>query len=300
VVGHHHPQSRGYVFPEGFIDSPSDIPPESWITAPREARTWYAPLYAPEIRALETQVGRFRRDDRMLVVGAYRPTITVDDGALVDAWGSSGIVEGPPRAALFLVPEEGGPFDIVQGSEAEGVLTIETVPGRYVSSLEVVDVEGRRGWRARQGVVQQPLAPGLVGVSDLMILREGAPLPETLDDAIPNVRPGIRVRQGERFPVIWEVYGLGIREPVGVTIGFSRGRPGFLERVGDFLGVIEPETPIEITFNETGPDQVQAVFRSIELELPDLDAGEYTLHLQLDLEGRTPVITSRPIVVVEN
>jgi hypothetical protein len=97
--------------------------------------------------------------------------------------------------------------------------------------------------------------------------------------------------------VVWEVYGLRILEPVRVTIGFSRGRPGFLERVGDFLGVIEPDQPVDITFDDTGPELVQSVFRAVQLELPDLDPGEYTLHLRLDLPGRTPVLTSRPIIV---
>lgn len=300
VVGHHHPMSRGYLFPEQYLESPSDIPAETWITAPREARTWYAPPYAPDIRGLETQVGRFRRDDRMLVVGAYRPTIAADEDAVVSAWGPQGDARGPAGAALFLVPEDGGAWVFVQGDEPEGVLAMEAPPGRYVSSLEVVDLEGDRAWRARQGVVQAELAPGLVAVSDLMILREGAPLPGSLEDAIPDVRPGVRIGVGERFPVVWEVYGLGVREPVTVTIGFSRGRPGFLERVGAFLGVIEPERPVEVTFDETGPeDLVQAVFRSIELELPDLDPGDYTLHLQLELPGRDPVVASRPIIVVE-
>ena len=95
------------------------------------------------------------------------------------------------------------------------------------------------------------------------------------------------------------MYGLRVQEPVHVTIGFSRGRPGFLARVGAFLGVIEPEQNVDITFDETGPDRVQAVFRSMELNLPDLDPGEYTLHLRLELPGRTPVVTSRPIVVEE-
>ena len=298
VVGHHHPMSRGYLFPEAFLESPSDIPPESWITAPREARTWHAPLYAPDVRGLETQVGRFRRGDEMLVVGAYRPTVPVADGRVAPAWSERGGVDGEAGAALFLVPEDGGEPIFVQGSDPEGVLAIQTWPGRYVSSLEVVDPEGRRAWRARQGVAQRPLVGGLVGVSDLMLLREGAPLPESMEEAIPDVRPGVRVRVGERFPVMWEVYGLGVREPVRVTIGFSRGRPGFLERVGAFLGVIEAERNIEITFDETGPeDEVQAVFRSIELALPDLDPGEYTLHLQLDLAGRDPVVASRPIIV---
>ncbi|HBE00684.1 MAG TPA: hypothetical protein DC060_21140, partial [Gemmatimonadetes bacterium] len=82
-----------------------------------------------------------------------------------------------------------------------------------------------------------------------------------------------------------------------VTIGFSKGRPGFLSRVGEFLGVLKPEERVDITFDETGPDRVQTVFRSMELELPDLEPGEYTLHLQLDLFGRSPVVTSRPIIV---
>ena len=298
MVGHHHPKSRGYLFPEEFLESPADIPPESWITAPRAARTWYAPPYAPEISGLETQVGRFRRDDRMLVVGAYRPTVP-DGGAQgrVVPWTPAGGIEGSPHATLFLVPENGEPPFNVRGRDPEGVLTLEARPGRYVSSLEVVDLEGRRAWRARQGVVQLPLAPGLVDVSDLMILKEAAPLPESLEEALPHLRPGVRLRTGERFPVLWEVYGLGVLEPVRVTVGFSRGRPGFLARVGEFLGVIEPEENVDITFDDAGSERVQSVFRSVELQLPDLTPGEYTLHLRLELSGRTPVVTSRPIIV---
>jgi hypothetical protein len=235
----------------------------------------------------------------MLVVGAYRPTFADErfDGRVVSAFGPGGRIEGTPYAALFLVPEDGSEPLLVQGRESEGVLSIRAEPGRYVSGLEVVDLDGRQAWRARQGVVQLPLVPGLVDVSDLMLLEADAPLPETLDDALPHLRPGVRVSPGERFPVVWEVYGLRIQEPVTVTIGFSRGRPGFLSRVGEFLGVIEPEVDVDITFEETGPDSVQAVFRAVELVLPDLDPGEYTLHLRLDLEGRTPVVKSRPIIV---
>jgi hypothetical protein len=302
MIGHHHPQSRGYLFPERYLESPSEIPPESWITAPREARTWYAPPYAPEVRGLETQVARFRRDDEMLVVGAYRPTLPApgadeDEEEVVAAWGPEGGVEAQPYAALFLVPLDGLEPVFVRGDDPQGVLTLQAWPGQYVSGIEVVDPEGRRGWRARQGVVQRPLEPGMVDVSDLLILREGAPLPSTLEEAVPHARPGVRLRAGERFPVVWEAYGVGIQEPVRVTIGFSRGRPGFLERVGDFLGVIEPERSVDITFDDVGPEQIQRVFRSIELELPDLDPGAWTLHLRLELPGRTPIVASRPIIV---
>ncbi|MGE0158382.1 MAG: hypothetical protein AB7T31_03155 [Gemmatimonadales bacterium] len=299
MVGHHHPKSRGYLFPEEFLASPSDIPPESWITAPREARTWYAPPYAPDMRGLDTQVGRFRRGDAMLVIGAYRPTIIEQDGERVVSPWQDGPTAEPPYASLFLVPVDGGPDVNVLGRDTVGVLSLEARPGRYVSGLEVVDRENRRAWRARQGVVQLPLAEGAVDVSDLMILAEGAPLPETLDEAIPLVRPGVRLRRGETFGVVWETYGLRVLEPVRVSLGFTSGRPGFLTRVGEFLGVIEPDEAVDITFQDSGPDGVQSAFRSVRLELPDLDPGEYTLHLRLELAGRTPVVTSRPIVVVE-
>jgi len=297
MVGHHHPFSRGYLFPEDFLEAPSEIPAETWITAPREARTWYAPPYAPDIRPLETQLGRFRRDDAMLVVGAYRPLVPSekDEDEMVDAWEPGD--EATPYAALFLVPETGEAPIFVRGSDPEGVLTLEAPPGRYVSGMEVVNLDIRRAWRARQGIQQLPLSPGAVDASDLMILAEGAPLPETLEEGLEHVRPGFRLRRGERFPVMWEMYGLRVEEPVRITIGFSRGRPGFLERVGTFMGVIEPEEDIDVTFEDAGPDAIQTVFRSIELTMPALAPGEYTLHLRIELPGRTPLVKSRPIVV---
>ena len=299
MLGFHHPKSRGYLFPESFLASPSDIPPESWITAPREARTWHAPLYAPDVWGLETQIGRFRRDYQMLVVGAYRPTIpsASSEEGVVSAWSPEGGLAGPPAAGLFMIPEDGRDPLFVRGRDAEGVLTIRVRPGRYVSGLEVADLAGRQAWRARQGVIQEPLLDGMVDVSDLMILKSDVPLPETLDEAIPNIRPGIRLRAGERVPVIWEMYGLRLQEPVQVTLGFSEGRPEFMGDPEEFIEELEASEAIDVTFEDRGPDVVQAVFRSVELELPDLEPGEYTLHLRLELAGRTPLITSRPIVV---
>ncbi len=296
--GHHHPGSRGYLFPEAFLESPADIPPESWISAPREARTWYAPPYAPDMRALETQVGRFRRGDAMLVVGAYRPGPPAGQDA-PDGGPDTRAFAGAVESGLFLVPVGGGPMTAARSDAVDGVLTLRAAPGRYVSGLEVLDRAGQRAWRARQGVRQDPLEPGAVDVSDLLILAPGAPFPESLEEAIPHVRPGIEVGAAERFVVVWEAYGLGVREPVQVTLGFTRGRPGFLARVGEFLGILEPDRPVEVSFSDTAPDQVGSAFRAMALELPDLEPGQYTLHLRLGTIGREPVVTSRPIVVVE-
>ncbi len=322
TVSHHHPGSRGYLFPEEFLESPADIPPEAWITAPREARTWYAPSYAPDFRGLETQVARFRRGDSLLVVGAFRP----DPGSLVagaperiEAEGdpftarsdpfrsqaapdpegppSDPAGQGPAKTGLFLVPEDGGEPASVEGDVREGVLSLRAPTGRYVSSLEVLDRGAGAAWRARQGVSQDRLERGQAGVSDLLLLEEGAPLPDDLDEAIPLARRGIRIRTGERFAVAWEVYGLAFEETARVTLGFTEGRPGFLQQVGEFLGILDPDDPVEISFDEAGRDEVQTLFRALHLELPDLEPGEYTLHLSLDLPGRDPAVASRPIMV---
>jgi hypothetical protein len=321
VIGHHHPRSRGYLFPDEFLASPSEIVPESWITAPRESRTWYAPPYAPDFNALDTQVGRFWRGEQVLVVGAFRPERrapgggdpragdsgrgggSTPAGGVFDAGGaparSEPLMRGPVSAALFLVPVDGtGEVLSVRGSEEDGVLTLLAPPGRYVSSLEVWDEVGRAAWRARQGVTRVPLAPGTAAVSDLVILEPGAPLPETLDEALPNLRRGVRIRQGERFSVAWEVYGLGVRAPAQVTLGFTRGRPGFLQRVGEFVGILEPDQPVEVSFQDASLEDVQTAFRSVSLQLPDLEPGEYTLHLRVEVPGRDPAVTSRPITVV--
>jgi hypothetical protein len=324
VAAHHDPASRGYLFPDEFLPSPSDVPPESWITAPRAARTWYAPPYAPDFRALETQVARFRRDEEMLIIGAYRPTPPARDlfanlapapqNERPDPFASRQGAPPPPardaltppedpldgapvEAALYLVPLDGGEAHVVTGTDREGVLTMIAPPGRYVSSLEMFSSTTRRAWRARQGVVQEALVRGLVAVSDLLLLRPEAGLPDTIDEAIPLARPGIRIAPGERFTVAWEVYGLQVQEEVQVTLGFTTGRPGFLARVGEFLGVLEPDRPVEITFADAGPDAVQTVFRSVQLTLPELAPGDYTLHLRLELPGREPALASRPIIV---
>lgn len=324
VVAHHHPGSRGYLFPEAFLASPSEVPPESWITAPRAARSWYAPLYAPDFRALETQVARFRRDDEMLVVGAFGPPPPARDRFLdlaptredprSDPFGGSAPAPtapprdalsapletesgGPVRTGLFLVPIDGGEAVSVLGEAREGVLSLLAPPGQYVSSLEVLDPRARRAWRARQGVQQVALTRGLVAVSDLLLLRREAPLPESLDEAIPLARPGIRVGLTERFTVAWEVYGLQVEDQVEITLGFTTGRPGFLARIGEFLGILEPDRPVEVSFTDTAPDDVQTLFRAVQLNLPPLEPGDYTLHLRVELPGREPVLANRPIIV---
>ena len=91
------------------------------------------------------------------------------------------------EAGLFLVPLDGGPLVDVRGSQADGVLTLKAAPGKYVSSLEVLDTLDHRAWRrpagratGADGSRAGPLSP------DLLVLEPGAGLPETFEEALPT------------------------------------------------------------------------------------------------------------------
>ena len=53
-----------------------------------------------------------------------------------------------------------------------------------------------------------------------------------------------------------------------------------------------------MTYEEAGPDVLGTVFRAVELNLPDLEPGEYTLSVEIDLTGRELMTVGRPLSVV--
>lgn len=55
--------------------------------------------------------------------------------------------------------------------------------------------------------------------------------------------------------------------------------------------------PVEVSFDTHGADEVERVFRAFELALPELEPGEYTLHVRLERPGREPVTSSRPLTI---
>jgi hypothetical protein len=106
------------------------------------------------------------------------------------------------------------------------------------------------------------------------------------------------MRAGEAFKVAWEIYGLAIGESASVRIGVDQGGQGFLRRLGAFLRVLEPDSPVVMTYEDAGPDVLGTVFRSVQLNLPDLEPGEYVLTVEIELAGREPMVVASPILIV--
>ena len=83
-----------------------------------------------------------------------------------------------------------------------------------------------------------------------------------------------------------------------MRIGVDEGGPGFFRRIGQFLRVLEPDSPVVLSFPDAGPDVLGTVFRAVQLNLPDLEPGEYVLTVEIELPGREPMTQGRDIVIV--
>lgn len=340
IVGRHPPDDREYLPTGEFLEDPAEIPPGAWTLDEPEPRTGYAAPYARDVSSLAAQVARFRREDSLLVVAAYRPASSAPmrlagsggagDGAGTDPELSDGPTnpfaafgpepepepdangggpgsapsddalpgpDGPVESGFFLLDWDGRPVHESRSNESAGVVTARVPDGEYVLGLEVWEEEASRAWRVRQGLRQESLAQGQSAVSDLLFLEESASLPESLQEAIPRTLPSIRVAAGGAFTVAWEVYGLRPGETAEVTLGFTRGEPGLLQRVGEYLRLVEPDEPVEIRFEDRAPDRLGTVFRALDVDVPSFEPGVYTLNLEVQLEGRTPMVTSRRLLV---
>ena len=335
IVGRHHPKSQEFLPPDEALEDPALVAPGDWTLEQRRPWTGYAPPYAPDLNALETQVARFRRGDSLLVAGAFAPeeedAVTDsrrqtrnprivdlrarrnedrgDQQARLNPFGRSPEEpepfiaeepepEGPVQSALFLIDIESGAQHEVHGEGPSGVFQLQVPNGRYVIAIEAFSPDAKEAWRDRHGLWQDPIIPGLAAMSDLLILAGGGEIPTSLDEALPTALPAVRIRAGEPFKVAWELYGLQIGESASVRIGVDQGGPGLFRQLGQFLRVLEPDSPVVMTYQDAGPDVLGRVFRAVQLNLPDLEPGEYTLTVEVELAGREPMVVPAPIVIV--
>lgn len=302
--------------------------------ANRGPRTGYTPPYAPTIDRLDTQVARFRRGDSLLVVGAFapapKPTVVaqaprprntppgadlkarrsvtrldkqrsagnpfaVEEDAVPFLPQKSTVVE----SGMFLIDTESGAQREVRREGPEGAFELQVPNGHYIIGIEVFGSVERRAWRERHGVWQESLVPGLAAISDLLILQGGGGLPNSLDQAIPTAMASVQISAGAAFQVAWELYGLRVGESATVRIGVDDADPGLLRRLGELVRLVGPDDPVVMTWEEAGPDVLGTVFRAVEINLPELDPGDYSLTVEVQLPGRDPMTVTRAITIVE-
>lgn len=307
VVGHDHPLGRDYMPPGAVLAAPAEATAQELVPRVRAPRSLYAPRYAPVLLPMDAQVGVFPRGETMVVVAShFLPQDTTfhaeHDHPL--PWMEPGEQEGlEDRAGLFAVPLHGdaGTRSRELFGRTEGASFLVLPRGDYVVSTESWSPSRMRAGRQRLGVKAREAPPDVATLSDVILLRPGEREPATLEEAVDLLLRGKEIRPRERFAIGWEVSGLGFRpETLAFEVSVERVGRGVLSRIGDFFGIGSPPSPIVLSWDEPGPDRPTHLFRYLELELPDLEVGEYEIRLAVRTEGRSDAVRLRRFTVASS
>lgn len=310
VVEHHHPDSRGLLPPLEALKDPSGLPPGVWVPLHKRPTSASAPLAAPLVVEGRAQTAVLRRGGDILVLAAYE----VPSDTLLEGRGGEGSGEGLFRApwqprpdvsskdtltGLYLLADTGAwaPLSVLGGG-GRGRIQLLAPPGGYLLSMEVWSPGELWASRVRHGIRVEAIPPDLPALSDLLLLEVAPDLPESLREARPRLLTASEVRRGGRVTVAWEVYGLGYRQDV-LTFGLTleEDEVGVVRRMLNRIGLFRTLPPLKLSWTEPGPSRTGVVFRAVDLELPEVGPGLYTLRLEMEMPYRGKVVSRRSILV---
>ncbi len=303
IVGYEHPDLRNFLPPIDVLQDPTEERPEGWAPLMwAEARSGYAPAYAPIFLPMASRIVKLTRGDRALVAATYQlpmdTTSRTREGTRAPHFPPPAFQGWPLRAGVVLQEPDGGQTHAsVEDSEASGVLLLEVPAGDYIVSVEALDPFWGRAGRYRNGLRISRLPPDLPVLSELLLLN-GDTLPENTVAALERLRVDDLVAVGEALVVAWELWGLGWQEEVvAYRLSLEPRKSGVLGRIGRLVSGTGRRPILE--WEEPAPDEPGAAFQSVSVDLPALDPGEYELHLEVILQGRDPLRSSQAIRVEE-
>jgi hypothetical protein len=129
-------------------------------------------------------------------------------------------------------------------------------------------------------------------------MDRGENLPDSFEEGAQRLRPSTALEPEGKLTVGWEVYGLTTkREPLTFRLSLVREGEGLFRRILEWTGLSGREPAMTLAWTEDGPGKLGPFFRSIDVDLPDLDEGRYLLRLELQLPFRSPVVSNRRILV---
>lgn len=301
IQTHRAPEARHYLPRSEWVASAGPTEPGAWEFRPERPKTLYAPPYARPIETLDHQLAAFRRAGRTLLVGAWE--VSRDTGPPCESL----------RSGLFAMPAGGRPIGVTGGSVGpdHGALLLEVHDRTFVQdpaklahtdvaerprqtagalvSLEVRCPAESRAARARYGVTLAIPPTDGRSLSQLLLLRPGERLPDSLGEAVPMARGAARARSGERLGLFWEIYDASRRtRMVDMTLTLRREGKGFLRSAVEWIGLAEDRTEAAGLRWREEPDARAIWARAVTFEIPDVAEGDYRLHLQLlTADGQT-------------
>jgi hypothetical protein len=302
VVGHEHPDSRTYVVPGRVLTDPTEASSRDWEPSRRFRPSAYAPAYAPVILPMDAEPIVLTRGEWALIGAPFvLPEDTTYRGrqGLRDPHVPPGPLEGAPvQAGAFLNDARG---ETVRESRvdgrAEGIVVLDAPAGAYSISVEVLDPARGLAGRLRRGLRLDTVPPDVATLSPLLLLEAG-PEPENAREALSRLDVDGVVATGVPLLVGWEIWGLGWREEtLAYRLTVEEPGGGFFRRTGELLGLLGRERPVSLSWDEPGPERPGPWFRSVSMDLPDVEPGVYDVRLEVVAPGRTPLVVEREVRV---
>jgi hypothetical protein len=282
-----------HFLPEGRIaadpraSSERDWPVEGLLRNGKTAQEYYSPSYAISVSAMDGDAQLFRRGDSALAVVTW------------DATADTRLAGLELDAAVALTRNEREPALVrhERGAKPTGVMVATTPWRSMLMSLELLSPLGERGARARRWVgPTDTLAPS--GLSGLLLLDPDAPLPATLDEALPHVRTGSTVPEGGKVGLFWEAYDVGRDDTLAVTITVDRESPGTFRRMAEALRLKRQWTPMSLAWHDPAAESRSVAGQSVVLDLSELARGGYRVRVRVTRLGGETLVAERRIEVV--
>ena len=123
-------------------------------------------------------------------------------------------------------------------------------------------------------------------------------LPASFEEALYRLRSSLALEPKGRVTVGWEVYGLSRRgEPLNFRLSLVGENGSLIRRVLEWVGLFRRDPVLTLSWTEDGSTELGPLFRSLDVDLPDLDEGRYRLRLELRLPFRSSVVSNRRIPI---
>ncbi len=292
VTGRDQPASFRTFPPRGVL-GPADEDAVAWEIPEGHVRSVHLPPFLDTLAPLDGQVGRFWRPDGVVIAAAWTPPdpLTVDSA-----------LAGPQflHAGLFVEQDGKIELDVRTDTGSEGTVRLR---GRApwaewgIVSFEAWVPQIRRAFRLRTGVGLRRVPPDVLSISDLMLV-DGTAEPASFAEMLTTLRGSTEVGASEAVGVALEVYGLGYRsEVVGFNAWVERRGEGVLTRAVRWLGIGGPKEEVAVAWEEPGPDRPSPLFRAFRISLPQLDAGQYDVVVEVAIAGRAPLAGRRSFTI---
>ena len=170
------------------------------------------------------------------------------------------------------------------------------VRGAGVVSLETWVPAMRSAHRMRVGISLPALAPGLLAMSDLVLLEPPAE-PRDAREAASALRSGAVYQETDSINFAFEVYGLdGTQETVSFAV-WVESRGNVIVRLARRLGIAGPRHVGFVEWAEPGPPASAPLFRTLRIRLPALAPGAYRLTVEASAQGKLPARRTRRFTV---